>query len=262
VVAAIAAKAMEAELALGADAPVPLLRSFHGVFAGQVPAGPVEVDVAVLRRGRSMSQVQATVHPRGTDVGFTALAVFGGPRRGFEFTDLVMPEVDPPELCQSFRDPPPPDVDWEPWDPLPFWDEVLEGRNALGHPPWERVERDTAENGVWFRFEQPPVAEDGLMDPYAMFVMGDVMPGAVFERIGRTEERWFSPSVDLTVHLFGRATPGWIFGHNRARHAGDGYASLDMALWDPRGPDGPVLVAYATQQAFFTSFVPSPPSSP
>ena len=40
---------------------------------------------------------------------------------------------------------------------------------------------------------------------------------------------------------------------NRARHAGDGYASADMELWDV--DDGsPRLVAYATQTMVF-SFV-------
>jgi len=56
VVAAIAARAMEAELGTGQ-----LLRSFHGVFASPVPVGPVDVDVHVIRSGRSISQVQATV---------------------------------------------------------------------------------------------------------------------------------------------------------------------------------------------------------
>ena len=45
-----------------------------------------------------------------------------------------------------------------------------------------------------------------------------------------------------------------MLAHNRARHAGDGYASVDMALWDC-GADGtgtPRLVAYATQLCFFT----------
>jgi hypothetical protein len=42
--------------------------------------------------------------------------------------------------------------------------------------------------------------------------------------------------------------------HNRARHAGDGYASVDMALWDcgPEGTEAPRLVAYATQLCLFS----------
>ena len=38
---------------------------------------------------------------------------------------------------------------------------------------------------------------------------------------------------------------------NRARHAGDGYASLEMEMWDADGV-APTLVAYATQVMFFS----------
>jgi hypothetical protein len=261
VVTAIAARAMEAELAaVSAGTAVPPLRSFQCVFAAPVPAGPVRVEVRVLRLGRSMSQLIATVTGDGRDAGLTALAVFGGARAGFTFTDLAMPDVPDVEECPSFRDPPPPEAGIEDWVPMPFWTEVLEGRPALGQPPWDPSPRGAAEQAVWYRFEQPPIAADGGLDPYAAFVMADVMPGAVFQKIGMTEDRWFSPSADFTIHLFGRATPGWILGHNRARHAGDGYASVDMALWDPRAEGGPALVAYATQQCFFTRWDPPPPA--
>jgi hypothetical protein len=63
------------------------------------------------------------------------------------------------------------------------------------------------------------------------------------------------PSADLTVHCFADAGPGWLLAHNRARTAGDGYASVEMTLWDhERG-----LVAYATQMMVF-SFPDGPPS--
>src|ERR1039458_9750113 len=59
IVTALALRAMAAEL----DAPDETLRSVTTVFAAQVPPGPVDIDVTVLRRGRTMSQVTATVHP-------------------------------------------------------------------------------------------------------------------------------------------------------------------------------------------------------
>jgi hypothetical protein len=42
-----------------------------------------------------------------------------------------------------------------------------------------------------------------------------------------------------------------VLGVNRARHAGAGYASTDMELWDVDG-SAPTLVAYATQVMLFT----------
>ncbi|MGZ4726944.1 MAG: acyl-CoA thioesterase [Acidimicrobiales bacterium] len=245
VAAALAARAMAATL----DDSGQSLRSLTAVFAGQVSVGPVEIDVTVLRRGRSMSQLTATVRNPGAKAGLTAVAVFGAPRRGFEFTDLVFPDVEPPESLRSYRDPVPDGVDFE-FDrpPMPFWEEIVECRPATGRPPWEPFEAGPAEIVYWYRLDNPPVLDDGSLDPIGAIVMCDTMPGAVFQRIGPDEGNWFGPSADFTIHLLGPARPGWLLAHNRARHAGDGYASVDMALWDPTDRH---LVAYATQMMFF-----------
>lgn len=251
VVAAIAARAMAAELHVDEGTPQSL-RTFNGVFVSPVPAGEVLIDVRVLRRGRSASQAQATVHgPDGT-TGFTALAVFGTSRPGFAFTELRFPEVPSAEGQPSYRDPLPPEAGEVDRMVFPFWEEVLEGRPALGTPFWDPTPRDKAEQASWYRFEHPPMGDDGRLDPLCTFVVADVMPGAVFEKVSPTEDRWFAPSTDLTLHLFGAPTPGWLLSHFRAHRAGDGYASVDAAVWDPRGAEGPELVAYATQQMLFT----------
>jgi acyl-CoA thioesterase len=248
-VTAIAVRAMAAELAH----PDQVLRSVTTVFAAQVPPGPVEIDVTVLRRGRTMSQATATVRSAGQDAGHTAMAVFGGSRQGFEFTDLAMPEVAPPEQCPSFRDPLPEGVTGFP--PSSFWQQ-LESRVAIGNPPWGQWEPTSSERAYWYRFDEPPV-NDGAWDPLALVVLCDTMPGAVGERMGPGLPIWYGPSADLTVHVLGRATSPWLLGHNRARHAGDGYASVDMELWDPaRG-----LVAYGTQMMFFSYPEGSPPGT-
>ena len=59
---------------------------------------------------------------------------------------------------------------------------------------------------------------------------------------------WFGPSADFTIHVFAPGRPGWLLAHNQARQAGDGYASIEMALWDPTDWS---LVAYSTQVMFF-----------
>ena len=238
---ALALRAMAAEL----GAPATSLRTVTTVFAAQLRPGPVEVDVTVLRHGRTMSQAMATVHPVGEESGHTAMAVFGQSRAGFEFTELTCPEVAPPEECPSFRDPLPEGVVGFP--PASFWDRV-ESRVAMGHAPWDDWEPVTSERAYWYRFDEPPVGDDGEWDPLALVVLCDTMPGAVGERMGPGLPNWFGPSVDLTVHLLGGASSEWLLAHNHARHAGDGYASVDMELWDP----GRGLVAYGTQMMFFS----------
>lgn len=259
IVATIAARAMDLELhgptTPGADLPPQPLRSLQGVFVSPVPAGPVEIEVTVLRRGRSISQAQATVHAPGATTGFTALAVFGATRDGFAFTEPAFPEVPDPEGQPSFRDPPPPEAGDFDRRTMPFWEQVIEGRPAIATAPWDReAPRNRGRCALWFRFDDPPRLPAGGLDPHALMVMADVMPNAIFERVTPGEGRWFSPSADLTVHLFGPATPGWILVDFEAHLAGDGYASAEARLWDPRASGGPALVAYATQQMFFTAF--------
>jgi acyl-CoA thioesterase len=237
------------ETALGD--PAASLRSLHGVFAGQVRHGDVEIEVAVLRRGRSMSQLHASLRNPGAPAGFDAFGVFGTPRDGFTFTDAVFPEgVVPASECPSFRDPAP--DEWEDQEPFPFWEHV-EGRPTLGHAPWDDYEPVSSLRANWYRFDDPPRADDGSWDPYAVVALCDTMPGAVGERLGPEDRRrrWLPPSVDFTVHVFAPARGEWLLGVNRARHAGDGYASADMEMWDVDGGE-PRLVAYATQTMVFS----------
>jgi hypothetical protein len=70
------------------------------------------------------------------------------------------------------------------------------------------------------------------------------------DALDRLGHRQLSPSS--LFGLLGSCRSEWVFAHNLARHAGQGYASADMALWDfgPDGDDEGRLVAYATQVLF------------
>lgn len=249
ILTAIAVRAMEAEL--GHDEQQP--RTLHTAFAAQVTHGRLEVDVELLRAGRSMSQLRAEVRNPGAGRGHLTTCVFGSPRAGFNFTDLRPPaQIPDPAHCRSFRDPPPDGVPV--FAPMPFWAELIEGRPVIGHAPWDDYVPDRAERAMWYRFDESPMLDDGRLDPLALIVLADSMPGAVGEKVGPSDRAWFAPSVDLSVHLLDDCRSSWVLAHNRARFAGDGYASADMALWDC-GDDGagpPRLVAYATQLFLFT----------
>lgn len=256
VMAALATTAMAAEL----DHPDQQLRTLTTVFAAQVPAGPVTIDVSVLRRGRTMSQAMATARPAGADdgaPGHTTVAVFGAPRGGFEFTDVAMPDVPPPEDCPSFRDPLPPDVadDFPERPPFAFWEHV-EGRPALGNAPWDDYVPSASDCASWYRFDEPPMRPDGTLDPRAVIALCDLMPSSVGQRMGPGARTWYPPSADLTVHLFEESRSEWLLAHLRARRATEGYASVEAALWDPTGP---TLVGQATQ-VMFLSFPDGPPT--
>lgn len=246
VAAALAARAMQLELA----SPEQRLRTMTTVFAGQVVPGPVEIDVTVLRRGRSMSQLTATTRNVGGDAGHTGMAVFGAARPGFSFTDPVPPDAPPPEQCRSWRELQPP----SPFH-FNFWQHAMY-HIAQGHGSWETFPPgSTSERLVWVRFDEAPVV-DGVLDPLAVLALSDTMPGSISERVGSDAPLWMPPSTDLTVHLFGDAHGPWLLNRTRARWAGDGYASLEIELWDERR----TLVGYGTQVAFLV-FPEEPPTT-
>ncbi len=242
IITAVALRAMSDALADQGQS----LRTMHTLFIGRVAHGELVIDVEILRRGRSMSHVRAHVRNPDAGTGHITTAVFGSTREGFEFTELRRPQVPSPEQCPSFRDPPPAGV--PAFEPTPLWTTRLEGRGALGVPPWEDVAERTGEQATWYRFDDTPWIDGGeRIDPFAIVMLADTMPGAIGQRVGRTGRPWFGPSVDLTVHMCADCHGPWVLGHNTARWAGDGYASVDMALWD-----ADTLVAYATQTSFFT----------
>lgn len=251
VMASIASRAMSLELArvAGNDAPPMALRTQTTVFAAPVPAGPVTVDVTIIRAGRTMSQARADVRAVGADAGHTTIAVFGHSRQGFELVDLEMPTAPPPEECFSFRDDPPDGVDWN--LPLfPFW-ELVEGRPAVAHAPWEDWVPTSSDSVFWYRFDDAPRLADGSLNPLTLVTFADVMPSAVSELLGPDQPEWYAPSADLTVHVLAEPRSEWILAHKRLRRATAGYCSAEVALWDPDPAIG--LVAHATQVMFFTS---------
>lgn len=241
VVAALGLRAMAAEL----DDPGKRLRTVSVTFVDKVPPGPVEIDVRPLRSGRTMSQAVAEVRPVGTPAGLIVTAVFGTSRPGFEFTDLEPPQAGSPDQAPSWDDRPDDFTFWE--DTI--WDVSIESRLAVGHFPWSRPwEATSSERVVWLRYRETPRLDDGKVDPLALVAICDMMPGAIAERMGPDCPFFLAPSADLSVHVLADARSDWFLARNRCRFAGDGYASLDMELWDTDIG----LVAYATQVAFFS----------
>ena len=87
-----------------------------------------------------------------------------------------------------------------------------------------------------------------MLDVAATIVLCDMMPNSVGQKVDPALGTWFGPSADYTIHILEPAKPGWLLAHSYARHAGDGYASVGMTLWDP-SIGRPVAVA--TQVMFF-----------
>jgi acyl-CoA thioesterase len=244
VVSATVLRAMTA--ALGVSAP--RLRTSTTVFASGVPEGDADIDVEVLRTGRSVTQVQGTVRGAGaTSVGHRTLAVFGHERGGFEgtaldFTELVFPEVPPPEECRALPKvrPQPSIFDFSLW-------RNFDVRDVRFHYAWEREWAGGTALGLrWIRYRDAPIASGGDVDPLAYLPILDVIPGAVAQRLGPNPlggRQFFAPTLDLTVHFLDTTNDPWMLQVMRRRRATHGYGSGEMELWSRDGR----LLAHASQ---------------
>jgi acyl-CoA thioesterase len=236
---ALALRAVEREI----DEPRFSLRSATTMFSSAVSAGELEIEVAVLRSGRGMSQAQATLRNAGSqDAGHTTLAVYGAARampEGFRFTDLESPSVPPPERCES----PTPTPATAQISRATFFDQ-LEVRGAGFRSHWDPdFEPGAADAKRWMRFRRDVRGPDGCLDPLALVAISDTMPPAIWQRIGPDQGMFYAPSCDLTLHIFESTRHEWVLLHARCARIHEGYASATNEIWDPDGR----LLCRATQ---------------
>lgn len=211
--------------------PDPLSITTHYLRPGQ-PGQPCDIDVQVLRTGRTLSTVRATLSQDGA-ARLEVLAAMGdlGAADADPVITLPPPEIPPPEACPG-RSASAQGVG------LP----ILERLDIRLHPA-EAVPGAAGRARVsgWIRF-----ADGRAPDPLACLLMADAFPPAVFGLLGMVG--WV-PTIELTVHLRARPAPGWLLGQFWAEDLRDGRVIENGALWDSRG----ALVAQSRQLALVRS---------
>lgn len=221
---AVAAAAMRAAVPAHPDA---LSVTAHYLKPG-VPEAACGVEVAVLRAGRSLSTVRATLSqedgPR-----LELLASMGALDNGDADATLAPPPpaMPPPDACTP-RSP------GEQGVALP----ILERLDVRLHPDEARAgSTGRAQVSGWIRFR------DGRdPDALATLLFADAFPPAVFGLLGAVG--WV-PTVELTVQVRRRPAPGWMLAQFRTVDLADGRLIEDGLLWDARGR----LVAQSRQLA-------------
>jgi acyl-CoA thioesterase len=221
---AVAAAAMRAAVPAQPD---PLSVTAHYLKPG-VPEASCHVDVAVLRAGRSLSTVRATLS-QADGPRLELLASMGALDEGDADATLAppLPAMPPPEACTP-RSP------GEQGVALP----ILERLDVRLHPEEARAgATGRAQVSGWIRFRDGR-EPDGL----ATLLFADAFPPAVFGLLGAVG--WV-PTVELTVQVRRRPAPGWILAQFRTVDLADGRLIEDGLLWDARGR----LVAQSRQLA-------------
>lgn len=221
--------ARAATAAAGPEAPHAVAVSAH--FLAAPEPGPAEVEVTVLRRGRSATQLRATLHAGGTRC-VEALVTCGSlPEPAGEpyWSGVEVPDLPPEDECL----PVPAD---DPRFPVPMFAEValrMDPATAgfvAGRPAGRGEVRG------WVRVSPAPP------DPLALLVAVDCLPPATFD-LGLAGS-WV-PTVELTAYLRARPAPGPLRVRHRARLVAYGRVDEECDVWDSTG----ALVASGHQLA-------------
>lgn len=185
---------------------------------GTVPVGPVDTEVQVLRPGRTIELVQATMSHGGRAVvsmrawlmqASDTAAIAGSP----------IPGIGTPE-------------DLPPWDMSALW-----AGGYIASAEVRRKELDTGRAISWVRLRQPLLADEPVSRLASAAAVFDISNGLAV-RVPPTEVSY--PNLDLTVHLFREPATEWIGFDTTVSFGGRGVGLTDTVLYDGDGPIGAV----------------------
>jgi acyl-CoA thioesterase len=223
IVAAVMLRALMAEVDEAERVP----RSLTVHYPGPFDEGPTQIDTAVVRAGRSLTNVRAEASRDGAPVAL-ALGAFSLPRPSVELFDMVMPAVPGPDELEAFLRP----------EGGPSFAQHFEYRLAGGALPFSGAEH--AEAAVWMA----PRDRTRLDYPLLAALTDAFIPVLFATQTGPVA----SPTVDLTVHFRCGSLPtdtGPWLGVFRTRLAAEGFMEEDGEIWSRDG----VLLAQSRQLA-------------
>jgi acyl-CoA thioesterase len=217
IAAAILVRALEAEASKG-QRVVRITTSFCAPLA----AGPCCVEVDVVRAGRNVATMRASLWNDGASTpATTCLATLARPREpsGLRYRGLVMPEVLPPEALEDGPE--------ELY--VPVFAERFSLRQCVGPVPFSG--KDSARVGGWCRLR-----EDVPVDTALVVAILDAWPPAA---VARATSKCAVASLEMSVHILEplpRPAPdAWLFYDATSDHAEHGLADERAVLFDRTG---------------------------
>ena len=201
------------------DDPARMARSLTVHYLRPPSAGPADVATNLVRVGRSLATLTATMTQDGNEVAI-ATAAFSVPRPSMTFHDAVMPEAMPAEDTEPSKWPPelaPPIAHRFEYRPV--------GTEAVfaGLPD--------ASVTAWTRLREP-----APLDPVLLALLADALVPAVFPKSAAPVA---ATTIDLTVHFRAPADEpvddGWVLAAFRSRVGVDGFVEEDGEIWSPGG---------------------------
>ncbi len=210
----------------------PLSTSVH--YVKPAVSGPAEVEVEVIKRGRLKSTVSARLSQDGSE-RLRVLATCGE-RAALGWPGAFSPgppRIPGPDGCLA---PPVAAAGAEATIADRFEYRVMPDTRWVSGTP-----SGTARIDGWIRF-----ADGREPDVAALPLFVDAFPPAIYEVVDAA----LVPTLDLTVHLRQRPSPGWVQARFATRALVGGMIEEDGELWDADGR----LVAMSRQLALVLPF--------
>lgn len=212
------------------DDPERPVRSFTTHFVAAPKEGPVEIEVTLERKGRSITHTSARLSQEGK-VMATSLAAFSTPWTGLDFDLAPPPELAPPDEC--FKVPS--------GGFAPRFVDNFDMRWGIGDLPYSGSDQATI--GGYLRFEEPQMVDAPatacLLDAWAPVILP------------RASEPVVAPTIDITMHFRAplplpqaRRDDFFVFRMS-SMLARDGFFEEDGDLWSADG----TLIAQCRQLA-------------
>ncbi len=182
---------------------------------GTVPVDTVEVGVHVMRPGRTIELVEATLRHQARDV-VVLRAWLLQPGANHEIAGTPLPRLAPPE-------------DLPPWDPTTVWP-----GGFIGSVEVRRDQDQAGRARFWVRTATPLVDEP--VSELARFAgLLDIANGMT---VRADPDEVAFPNVDLTAHLFRQPRGEWVGFDTSVSFGETGLGLTSSVLHDEDGPVG------------------------
>jgi hypothetical protein len=183
---------------------------------GTVPIAEVDIEVAVVRAGRTIELVEAMLsHGRRSVVRLRA---------------WLMEERDTSAIQGTGLERIPGPDELEPWDPTTVWP-----GGFIATADVRRRQLEPGRASVWVRATQPLLDSEEVSRRAAVAGLLDIANGMTV-RAAPADVAF--PNVDLTAHLFTQPAAGWLGLATAVSFGADGLGLTTSVVHDERGPIG------------------------
>ncbi|KGN37718.1 thioesterase family protein [Knoellia subterranea] len=194
---------------------LPLARLSFDIL-GTLPIDEVEVETRVVRPGRTIELVEATMSHDG--------------RPAVVLRAWLLRTGDTEAVAGTHRTPIPSPADTPEWDPTTVW--------PGGFIKVAQLRREQAAPGrghFWVRTDEPLVGDEDVSPTAAAIGLFDIANGMT---VREDPTKVAFPNLDLTAHLVRAPRPGWIGFDTSVTFGDNGIGLTSSILHDENGPIG------------------------